>query len=75
MERDSLSDDVVTQQATLVSRCFTEADGDVDGWLAGQQSLIGEWRRVLEELQHATVQEFSMFSMACRKLNNLCRSV
>jgi glutamate dehydrogenase len=74
MERDSLSDEVVTHQATLVGRCFMEADGDVESWLAEQQGLIGEWRRVLEELQHSTVHEFSMFSMACRKLNNLCRS-
>jgi glutamate dehydrogenase len=75
MERDSLSDEVVTHQAALVARCLTETAGDVPGWLDQQQDFVREWRRIVEELQHSNIPEFSMFSMACRKLNNLCRTL
>jgi glutamate dehydrogenase len=75
MERDSLSDEVVTHQAALVARCLTETAGDVPGWLDQQQDFVREWRRIVEELQDSNIPEFSMFSMACRKLNNLCRTL
>ena len=75
MERDSLSDEVVTHQAALVARCFKETDGDVAAWVAQREDFVRDWRRIIEEVQHAKVQEFSMFSMTCRKLNNLCRAL
>ena len=73
MERDSLSDEVVTHNAALAARVLVEADGDIDAWVSQQSSFVHDWRHIVEEAQHSTVQDFAMFSMTCRKLNDLCR--
>jgi glutamate dehydrogenase len=75
MERDSLSDEIVTHQAALVARALQEAGGDVDAWIGQRQVFVRDWRRIVEEAQHTSSQEFSMFSMTCRKLSNLCRTL
>gem|GEM_PF-5835139 len=75
MERDSLSDEVVTHQAALAVRALQEAGGDVSVWTDQRQAFVRDWRRIVEEVQHTSTQEFSMFSMTCRKLSNLCRTL
>jgi glutamate dehydrogenase len=73
MERDSLNDEVVTHNAALAARVLVEAEGDIDTWVSQQSSFVHDWRHIVEEAQHSTVQDFAMFSMTCRKLNDLCR--
>ncbi|MCZ6460490.1 MAG: NAD-glutamate dehydrogenase, partial [Gammaproteobacteria bacterium] len=75
MERDSLLDDITTYQGVLAAHCLAESDGDVKAWLSSHGRFAGDWTRVLEDAQHASVQDFSMFSMTCRKLGDLCRSI
>ena len=75
MERDSLLDDITTYQGVLAAQCLAESDGDVQAWLSSHGRFAADWNRVLEDAQHASVQDFSMFSMTCRKLGDLCRSI
>jgi len=73
MERDALLDDVMTQQGLLAVSVLSDANGDLDAWLASRERFVSEWRRVIGDAQHASQQEFSMFAMTCRKLNDLAR--
>jgi glutamate dehydrogenase len=73
MERDALLDDVMTQQGRLAVSVLTDAEGDLDAWFSSREKFVTEWRRVIGDAQHATTQEFSMYAMTCRKLNDLAR--
>jgi glutamate dehydrogenase len=73
MERDALLDDVMTQQGRLAVSVLSDAGGDIDAWLSDRAKFVAEWRRVIGDAQHATQQDFSMFAMTCRKLNDLAR--
>ena len=75
MERDSLLDDVTTHQGVLAARSIYAEGSDVSIWLSEHERFARSWRSVIEDAQHATVQDFSMFSIACRKLNDLCRTL
>ncbi|MFB3104704.1 MAG: hypothetical protein ACE1ZA_07210, partial [Pseudomonadales bacterium] len=75
MERDSLLDDVTTHQGVLAARSIYAEGSDVSIWLSEHEHFARSWRNVIEDAQHATVQDFSMFSIACRKLNDLCRTL
>ena len=73
MERDALLDDVMTQQSLLAVSVLTDADGDLDAWIASRERFVNGWRRVIGDAQHAGHQDFSMFAMTCRKLGDLAR--
>ncbi len=73
MERDALLDDVMTQQGRLAVSVLSDAGGDMEAWLDDRAKFVAEWRRVIGDAQHATQQDFSMFAMTCRKLNDLAR--
>ncbi len=73
MERDALLDDVMTQQGRLAVSVLAEAGGDVERWISEQERLVSEWRRVINNAQHAAQQDFSMFAMTCRRLADLGR--
>jgi len=75
MEQDSLLDDITTHQSTLAAHTLISTGGDVKGWLAQNRQFTRSWRATIEEAQHAAVPDFSMFAMACRKLNGLCRAL
>ncbi|MCB1685931.1 MAG: NAD-glutamate dehydrogenase, partial [Pseudomonadales bacterium] len=75
MERDALLDDVKTQQGVLAGRVLTDSGGSVSDWIVSQERFAGDWRAVMADAQHASVQEFSMYAMTCRKLGDLCRSL
>ena len=75
MERDALLDDVKTQQGVLAGRVLNDSRGDVMAWLAAQERFAADWQAVIADAQHASVQEFSMYAMTCRKLGDLCRSM
>jgi NAD-specific glutamate dehydrogenase len=75
MERDALLDDVTSHQGSLATRVLQDAQGadKVAVWLAGYSEFTETWRGAIESAQQAAVQDFSLFSMTCRKLNDLCR--
>jgi len=75
MERDALLDDVTSHQGSLATRVLQDAQGTdkVAVWLAGNAEFTEAWRGAIESAQQAAVQDFSLFSMTCRKLNDLCR--
>ncbi|MCZ6619045.1 MAG: NAD-glutamate dehydrogenase, partial [Gammaproteobacteria bacterium] len=75
MERDSLLDDVTTHQGALAARSLNGGGGDVAAWLTEHEHFAAGWRSVIEDARHAAVEDFSMFSIACRKLNDLCRTL
>jgi glutamate dehydrogenase len=74
MERDSLIDDMVMVQSQLTADVHTNAAGDVAGWLESHAELRDSWHRAMEETRHANLQDFSLFSVTCRKLLDLGRS-
>jgi len=73
MERDALLDDITTRQSSLAAHTLNGTGGDVQGWLAQNSRFAHGWRAAIEAAQHATVPDFSMFAMTCRKLNELCQ--
>jgi glutamate dehydrogenase len=75
MERDSLLDDLATHQSTLAANTLITTGGDVAGWLAQNGQFTHRWRATIDDARHAGAPDFSMFSMACRKLNDLCRAL
>ncbi|MDH3641968.1 MAG: NAD-glutamate dehydrogenase [Gammaproteobacteria bacterium] len=75
MERDSLLDDITTHQSTLAAHTLNGTGGDVRGWLSIHSEFAHSWQATIEDAQHAAVPDFSMFSMTCRKLNDLCRGL
>jgi len=74
MERDSLLDDVITQQCSLAALVYGSGQ-DVDHWLAEQQTFCDNWQRVVDDIAHTGQLDFSMYAMACRKLIDLCRNL
>ncbi len=75
MERDSLLDDITTHQSSLAAHRLNGTGGDARGWLSMHGDFAHSWRATIEDAQHAAVPDFSLFSMTCRKLNDLCRSL
>jgi glutamate dehydrogenase len=75
MERDALLDDVTSHQGSLATRVLQHGgrDDPVATWLAANSEFTDAWRAAIESAQQAAVQDFSLFSMTCRKLNDLCR--
>ncbi len=74
MERDSLIDDMVTEQGRLAALVQSQCDGQVDPWLAQRPHLVTAWNAAIEAAQHANTQDFSLFAITCRKLIDLGRS-
>jgi glutamate dehydrogenase len=74
MERDALLDDVTTHLGRLATRVVREQEDPlaVGEWISAHPRFSGAWRAAVEAAQHAAVQDFSLFSMTCRKLNDLC---
>lgn len=76
MERDALLDDLVTHTCTLTSHVLADADalsGTV--WLDAHPGFEQSWQAIVAELLRDGPDDFSMFSMAVRKLGDLLRSL
>ena len=73
MERDSLMDDLVMEQGRLAALVHQHAGGDVDAWLAANPILRNGWSRTVEDAQHASTTDFSLYAVTCRKLIDLGR--
>ncbi|HEY6599809.1 MAG TPA: NAD-glutamate dehydrogenase domain-containing protein, partial [Pseudomonadales bacterium] len=84
MERDLLLDDLMMDHATLAARINADlvASGEtvvdsaaIDRWIAGQPAFARTWCATIDNAQHATVQDFSLLSMTCRRLDELTKSL
>ncbi|MEQ8859671.1 MAG: NAD-glutamate dehydrogenase [Pseudomonadales bacterium] len=73
MERDSLIDDMVMQQGNLAALVHQESGGDVDAWLNANPTLTAGWSHIIEDAQHASTTDFSLYAVTCRKLIDLGR--
>jgi len=74
MERDSLIDDMVTEQGRLAAVIQQTTGGDVGAWLAARSGLVSAWDAAIDTAQHAGSQDFSLFAITCRKLMDLGRA-
>ncbi len=72
MERDTLLDDLFMRQNLLGALVLEQADGDPERWLSEHPSFHNAWLHTVEEAQHATGQEFSMYAILLRRLSDLC---
>ncbi len=72
MERDTLMDDLYMRQNLLGAMVLEQADGNPENWLENHGSFRAAWHDTLEEAQHATSQEFSMYAILLRRLSDLC---
>jgi glutamate dehydrogenase len=75
MERDSLIDDLIMEQGRLASLVYQSCAGDVDEWLTVNEELIDGWDRTMDDARHASVADFSLYAVTCRKLIDLGRRV
>jgi glutamate dehydrogenase len=73
MERDSLIDDMIMEQSRLTAAVYTSTEGNVAGWLAAREPFHAAWQRVMDDARHANLQDFSLYSVTCRKLLDLGR--
>ena len=74
MERDSLIDDMVTEQGRLAALVQRQCAGNVDQWLLERPPLVTAWNAAIDAAQHANTQDFSLFAITCRKLIDLGRA-
>ncbi|MFW6094760.1 MAG: NAD-glutamate dehydrogenase domain-containing protein, partial [Pseudomonadota bacterium] len=75
MERDSLVDDLVTEQGRLAARVHQQCGGDVAAWLQSNAAVLAGWNRTMEDARHAATADFSLYAVTCRKLIELGRRV
>ncbi len=76
MERDALLDDLVTHTCTLTSHVLADPDAVTgDAWLDAHPVFETSWQTIVAELLREAPADFSMFSMAVRKLGDLLRSL
>jgi glutamate dehydrogenase len=84
MERDLLVDDLMTDHgllaasinADLVTSGSSGTDAPaIEAWLADHVQFARAWRAAIDSAQRATTQDFSLFSMTCRKLGDLTRTM
>jgi glutamate dehydrogenase len=75
MERDSLIDNLVMEQGRLAALIHRDCAGDVDEWLAANRSLAEGWQRTIDDARHASITDFSLYAVTCRKLIDLGRRV
>jgi glutamate dehydrogenase len=73
LERDSLVDDMVMEQGRLAALVYQSCNGDVDAWLEANPALLRGWQHTIEDAQHATTPDFSLYAVTCRKLIELGR--
>ncbi len=73
MERDSLVDDMVMEQSRLAAMVYRNHNGNVDDWLAAAPDLCQAWQNTIEQAQHVSTPDFSLYAVTCRKLVDLSR--
>jgi len=72
MERNALVDNIKMIQGTLAGLAITTEAGNVAAWLENHPDFTSDWHDVINEAFTSTDQDLSMYSMTCRKLQDLC---
>jgi glutamate dehydrogenase len=75
MEQATLSDDITTHQSLLAAAVVKHANGNLGDWMQTHPTFTQSWQRTIEDVQHSITPDFSLYSMACRKLDDLCRGL
>jgi glutamate dehydrogenase len=75
MERDSLIDDLVMEQGRLAALVLRDCAGNVEEWLEANRALADGWQRTIDDARHASISDFALYAVTCRKLIDLGRRV
>ena len=84
MERGLLLDDLMMDQAALAAHIEVDLLANeetvndaaaIERWSQRELSFAGTWRATIANAQRATVQDFSLLSMTCRKLGELTKTL
>lgn len=71
MERDLLTDDVVTILSELAANAASSGDADASAWLARHKGICRRWLSVVDGARVESSAHFSQLSLVCRKLTDL----
>lgn len=72
MERNALVDNIKMIQGTLAGLAITTEAGNVAAWLENHPDFTSDWHNVINEAFSSADQDLSMYSITCRKLQDLC---
>ncbi|HSG90186.1 MAG TPA: NAD-glutamate dehydrogenase [Pseudomonadales bacterium] len=80
MERDALLDDLITHNGALCVRVLDAIDDDdalpdADAWFEARPAFEETWTRICQDVFREGQGDFSMYSMAVRKLGDLLRAL
>jgi NAD-specific glutamate dehydrogenase len=64
---------MVMEQGRLAALVCQESQGDVDAWLEANPTVTQGWQHTIEDAQHASSTDFSLYAVTCRKLIDLGR--
>ena len=70
LERDELLDELVTYRAKLAV-----VAADMQSWYAAQSAFAETWQRTVERALNAESDDYSLFTMTCRRLGDLVAQV
>ncbi len=84
MERDALQDEFMTRRGSLTAHMLKETgiNGNetslsmveaTRNWVASHEEFVSSWRQVIEDVQRSGIQDFALYSMTSRKLDDLVR--
>lgn len=71
MERDLLTDDVVTILSELAANAASNGDADASAWLSRHTGICKRWLHVVDGARVESSTHFSQLSLVCRKLTDL----
>ncbi|MDA0271729.1 MAG: hypothetical protein O3C68_00550 [Proteobacteria bacterium] len=63
---------LLEHDGTLAGLAITTEAGNVAAWLENHPDFTNDWHDVINEAFTSTDQDLSMYSMTCRKLQDLC---
>ncbi len=71
MERDLLTDDVVTILSELAANAANSEGADANAWLKKHKGITRRWLNVVDSARVESSTHFSQLSLVCRKLTDL----
>ncbi|MCR9279484.1 MAG: NAD-glutamate dehydrogenase [Pseudomonadaceae bacterium] len=71
MERDLLTDDVVTILSELAANAASSDVPSADAWLSRHKGICRRWHSVVDGARRESSVHFSQLSLVCRKLTDL----
>jgi len=79
LAREGFRDDLDLQQRAITDSVLQQEDGTeeldarVDAWLAQRQYQVDRWRTMLAELRAAGADDYTMYAVASRELQDLAQ--